>query len=112
MLPYAPEGLFGDKGNAMFAHVEDGICYLEAGDYSVSYEATRPLRKVYSVDTSLRELLSVPSIREFLTEKFPQVNQAPDHVRSNSLRDIAGHFGGSMEPGVLEQLDKALGKLG
>lgn len=110
-LPYAPESLFADRGNAMFARVEDGVCYLEAGDYGVSYEATRPLRKVYGVDTSLRELLNVPSIREFLTEKFPQVNQAPDHVKSNSLRDIARHFGGSMEPGMLEQLDEALAKL-
>ena len=45
-LPYAPESLYGDKENAIFAHVEDGVCRLEAGSYSVTYEATAPLRRI------------------------------------------------------------------
>lgn len=42
VLPCAPEGLLEHKENAMFAHVEDVVCKLEAGDYSICYETMRP----------------------------------------------------------------------
>lgn len=111
-LPYAPESLYRDGSNPMFAHVENGVCRLEAGRYSVSYETTRPLRKVYSTATPLKELLSVPAIDSFLKEKIPQIGQVPDHMKSESIRDLAAHFGGHMEAGMLEQLDQALARLG
>ena len=37
VLPYAPAEVFADTQNPMFARVEDGVCHLEAGRYSVSY---------------------------------------------------------------------------
>ena len=111
-LPYAPESLYGDKENAIFAHVEDGVCRLEAGSYSVTYEATAPLRRIYSTATPLKELLGVPAIRSFLTEKIPQIGQVPDHMKSSSIRELAAHFAGHLEEGTLEVLDEALAKLG
>lgn len=111
-LPYAPESLYRDKENAIFAHVEDGVCRLEAGSYSVTYETTAPLRRIYSTATPLKELLGVPAIRSFLTEKIPQIGQVPDHMKSSSIRELAAHFAGHLEAGTLEVLDEALAKLG
>ena len=38
VLPGASEEIFQDKANPLFAHVENGICVAEAGDYHVEYE--------------------------------------------------------------------------
>ena len=111
-LPYAPESLYGDKENAIFAHVEDGVCRLEAGSYSVTYETTAPLRRIYSTATPLKELLGVTAIRVFLTEKMPQIGQVPEHMKSSSIRELAAQFTGHLEVGALETLDEALAKLG
>lgn len=110
-LPYAPESVYGDRENPMFAHVEDGVCRLVAGEYRVSYETTQPLRKVYGIDTPLGELLEVPTIRSFLTEKLPQIGQVPEHMKGDSIREIAARFGGDVKPDMLEELDGALRKL-
>lgn len=37
VLPGASGGVFADTQNPMFAKVEDGVCHLEAGRYSVAY---------------------------------------------------------------------------
>ncbi len=39
-LPYAPDAVYGEKANPMFAQVRDGACVLEPGEYQVSYELT------------------------------------------------------------------------
>ena len=112
VLPCTPESVYGDGTNPMFADVKDGVCRLKAGSYAVCYETARPLRKVYGVDTPLKELFEVPAIRSFLIEKLPQIEQVPEHMRSGSIRDIAAHFAGHMEDGMLEQLDAAIAGLG
>ncbi len=50
-LPHAPEILFEDKTNPLFATVVNGICYITAGNYEVVYEATEKLKKIYSVES-------------------------------------------------------------
>lgn len=42
-LPMAGPEVLEDKTNPMFARVQDGICYLEPGEYTVTYETTAPL---------------------------------------------------------------------
>ncbi len=42
-LPLAGEAVYEDKDNPMFARVEEGLCILEPGSYSVAYETTEPL---------------------------------------------------------------------
>ncbi len=111
VLPYAPESVYGDKANPMFADVADGVCHLTAGQYSVSYATTAPLRKIYSTATPLKELLEVPAIRDFLAEKIPRIGQVPEHMRSGSIRDLAAQFEEHLEDGTLEALDEALAKL-
>ena len=88
------------------------MCHLTAGQDSVSYATTAPLRKIYSTATPLKELLEVPAIRDFLTEKIPWIGQVPEHMRSGSIRDLAAQFEEHLEDGTLEALDEALAKLG
>lgn len=45
LLPLAPEGICEtNPGNPVFANVKDGRCYLEAGEYRVSYETIRSMK--------------------------------------------------------------------
>lgn len=45
LLPLAPEGICeANPGNPVFANVKDGRCYLEAGEYSISYETIRSMK--------------------------------------------------------------------
>lgn len=52
-LPYAPEPVYDDGTNPMFADVKDGVCRLKAGEYGVTYETARPLRRIYSTAVPL-----------------------------------------------------------
>lgn len=42
-LPLAGEAVYEDKDNPMFARVEEGLCILEPGSYSVAYKTTELL---------------------------------------------------------------------
>lgn len=44
-LPYVKEETLQDGTNPLFADVREGICHLEPGCYSVSYETSVPLKK-------------------------------------------------------------------
>ncbi|MCD8074826.1 MAG: glycoside hydrolase family 78 protein [Lachnospiraceae bacterium] len=44
-LPMAGTETYEEKENPMFACVEDGICYLEPGTYTVSYATLEPLKE-------------------------------------------------------------------
>ena len=78
-LPHAPEILFEDKTNPLFATVVNGICYITAGNYEVVYEATEKLKKIYSVESKLEDLLNHPQIRAFLST-MTEVDMIPDAV--------------------------------
>lgn len=46
LLPLAPESLWErEPGNPVFANVKDGKIYLEAGEYSISYETVKSMEK-------------------------------------------------------------------
>ncbi len=111
VLPYAPEALFEDQSNAMFTSVKDGVCYLEAGCYKVTYETTCPLRKVDSTYMPVGELLSVASVRSFLEEKMPQIAQIPENMKESSIREIVAQFASDVNVEMLDQLDVALSNL-
>ena len=52
----------------LFATVVNGICYITAGNYEVVYEATEKLKKIYSVESKLEDLLNHPQIRAFFVD--------------------------------------------
>lgn len=106
-LPHAPEILFEDKTNPLFATVVNGICYITAGNYEVVYEATEKLKKIYSVESKLEDLLNHPQIRAFLST-MTEVDMIPDAVYGLSFRQVAEMFSGPMDEGQAEMLNTAL----
>lgn len=105
-LPFAPPALFEDP-NPLFAAVRDGACLVGPGTWSVSYETTRPLRKVYTVDTPVWELISDPSVLSALQEALPDLAQLPGHYRESTIRQIAG-VNHNLDEAKLLQIDALL----
>ncbi|MCM1026284.1 MAG: glycoside hydrolase family 78 protein [Roseburia sp.] len=106
-LPHAKAETFTDKGNPMFADVREGICYLEPGTYSVSYETDEPLKRSYSTRTPLRELLGNKKLAEKLSRMIP-LDQIPEQYKGLSMRELAEKFGGRMNEEQLDGLDRML----
>ena len=88
ILPFAPQALYGTE-NPLFADVRDGVCHVGPGTYAVSWETTETLRKVYSIDSPVRELLADPNVISALSEVAPDIAQIPDHYQEATLRQIA-----------------------
>ena len=106
-LPYAPEEIFEDSTNPMFYNVKKGICYVKAGEYEVVYEAKKELKKKYTVDSTMEELLSNPSTRDFLATMI-DVDMLPDIVFDMSLRNVAKTFAGEIGEKEEQLLNMAL----
>ena len=100
---------FGDKENPLFEEVENGICRVRAGEYEVAYEASQPLKKKYSIDSTMEELLNHPDIRAFLSQMM-EVDMIPDIAYGLSLRDVAKTFAGEIKKDEAQMLDAALAK--
>ena len=109
-LPFVPDSVFQDKSNPLFAQVVDGCCRVGPGSYSVSYETSQPLHRIYNTSMPLRELMQDADVRNLLAKKIPAM---PDSMMDMSLRQIGenfGHFDASMT-GQLDALDQALAEL-
>ena len=89
--------------------VENGICRVRAGEYEVAYEASQPLKKKYSIDSTMEELLNHPDIRAFLSQMM-EVDMIPDIAYGLSLRDVAKIFAGEIKKDEAQMLDMALAK--
>lgn len=109
VLPYASESVYEDKENPLFEEVENGICRVRAGEYEVAYEASQPLKKKYSIDSTMEELLNHPDIRAFLSQMM-EVDMIPDIAYGLSLRDVAKTFAGEIKKDEAQMLDTALAK--
>lgn len=96
VLPYASEKVYADSKNPIFENVTEGICYVKSGIYEVEYEAAEPLKKSYSIDSTIEELLGNPSVRKFLGTMM-DVDMIPDLVYNLSLRNVAKIFAGEID---------------
>lgn len=110
MLPFAGEEVYKDVTNPMFADVENGVCHLKPGEYAVTYELTESLKKVYSIDTPIRELQNNPETADVLG-KFVPANAIPNQYLGYSIREMSEKFGGRLPKDVMEMLDKKLREL-
>lgn len=110
MLPFAGEEVYKDATNPMFADVENGICHLKPGEYAVTYELMESLKKVYSIDTPIRELQNNPETADVLG-KFVPANAIPNQYLGYSIREMSEKFGGRLPKDVMEMLDKKLREL-
>ena len=84
-LPLAPQELYEDKTNPMFAEVRDGVCYLQSGRYTVSYRLAAPLRRTYNLDTPMWQLKAVPEVVKAL-DGLLDLEEIGDGDRGRSVR--------------------------
>lgn len=104
-LPYASDAVYADRTNPMFENVKERICYVKTGKYEVVYEVSETIKKRYSIDSTLDELLRNPYVRKFLATIIEV-----DMVYDLSLRDVAKIFSGEIEAEQEQTLNAALEK--
>ena len=75
----------------------------------MTYEAVVPLKKTYSVDSTMEDLMSNPKIRGFLASMM-DVDMLPDIVYEMSFRDVAKMFAGEIGDEQEKMLNAALGQ--
>lgn len=109
-LPYAPEKIYGSE-NPIFEDVRNGKCHLHAGTYEISYRTAQPLRRIYSCEDTVEELLEKEETRTILESFLPGVSHAPDFIRKMKLREAAGFGKSGFSIGDrLDELEKVLNR--
>ena len=101
--------MYLDESNPLFASVRDGVCHVKAGSYRAEYPASEQLKKTYSTESSMEELLNHPAVRAFLSTLI-EVDMIPDAAYPMSLRTVAEVFGGGGDEEQFQMLDAALAK--
>ena len=111
-LPNAPDELFLQKGNPIFANVvktDEGYqCLLESGRYFVEYMPTVFYRKVHTIETSFKELFNSEKAAAVLMEEIPNINMIPPNMMNISLQDLRNLSPESVSQEILERLDSKL----
>ena len=88
-----------------------GTYELGPGAFSHTYTPGQPLKRRFSADTPLGELLSNPRVKAALERAMPQITQLPPSMAGLSLRQLAGRMGGRLPNGALDKLDAMLANL-
>lgn len=110
VLPLVSQETLADQSNPLFADVRDGKCFVGAGTYEVSYETTKPAKKMYSTYTPIQELVNNPEIVSAMGEQL-HLDQIPGQALAASFRQLAEAYpNASMSAEMLDQLDAALAR--
>jgi len=111
-LPFAPEGIYQQENNAIFEHViktEDGYqCILESGTYHIEYATTVPMRKVYTLKSSIAEIYENEKAKAILLEKFPIIDMLPPFMHDKTFFEVLKSL---PTPVSQEELDKFIREL-
>jgi alpha-L-rhamnosidase len=107
-LPFADEVVFKDKTNPLFTDVRNSVCYLDAGEYSVSYETNKYLRRILSTHNTIRELLADRKAKALLKKMMPQMNQMPSSMLDFTMRQVTAKYGTVDMAKKMDMLDKTL----
>ena len=103
-LPYA-SGL-EKKGNPIFERMEGDLCVLSAGSYEIEYDTDRVMKRVFSVDDTMDELLTSLDGRLALNRVYPKVNNVSSIMRKRKMREIIPIKGG--DQALIDLVDRAL----
>ena len=106
-LPQAPQEIYEDRTNPMFADVQEGVCHLHAGTYTVSYQLVEPLGQTYDLDTPMWKLKAEPEIVEKLRDVLDLTTIAEEYM-GRSVRGYQDMFKGSIDKSLLEQVEVRL----
>lgn len=112
-LPYAPQEVYAQK-NAFTAHIrqtEKGIaCVLAAGEYHIEYMATRPMRKVYDLDSTIGDLMADEKASAFLKKAIPMIGMLPESMYDKTFREVIALLPQAVPEETLKQLGNTLKK--
>jgi alpha-L-rhamnosidase len=106
-LPMANDNVYKDIENPMFKNVNNGVCYLESGEYSTSYKLTESLKKYYSINTPIKKLLENDKIAEKLTSMISLI-AIPEQYTNYSILEIHKKFDGRISDEQLKNIDELL----
>ena len=83
-----PFGSKADRSNPIFARMDGEECVLESGEYEIEYETDAPLKKRYTLDNTMDELLTSLDGRLALRKSYPRIDRVSSIWRKRSMRDI------------------------
>ena len=106
-LPMAPPAVYEDASNPLFSAVSDGVCHVGPGSYEVSYELTESLKKEYSLDTPIEELLADPDVTAKLSKVIP-LNLVPNQYYPMSIREVTEQFNSDLTEEQLRYIEGLL----
>ncbi len=106
-LPLAPQEVYADEKNPMFAEVQDGVCHLQAGTYTVSYRLVKPLKKTYDLDTPMWKMKAEPEVVERLAGLLDLTEIAEEYM-GRSVLGYADMYKGMISDERMEQIKKVL----
>ncbi len=109
-LPDAQADTVETEGTAAF--IQEGRnakAVLEAGEYVFTYAPTVPYRKVYSLDSSMEELMANEKTKKILDEEFFSVHKAlPFFGELHTLQETLNGPFTRLDYDVQERIDKKL----
>lgn len=97
-LPNVPED-FNKQDDPLFTGLVD------AGEYEISYPVN--LKKDYSTDSGVDELLSNPKIRKFI-ETMADIDMIPDIAYNMSFKQLVNLFAGGADEEKFKAIDEVL----
>lgn len=111
-LPFVPEEIQRESENAIFQKSERGYQVLEAGTYEICYKTMQVLRKIYSLETPIRELIGNAESRTVLEREAPMYLELPQGMWDLSVKDLLCKYGDGKFTSEMERLDVLLRKAG
>ena len=97
---------FDCEAELILPYSAEGKQHLTAGNWHFSYETTQPIKRIYSLDETLEELLNTPQSRMVLLKFNSFIEQTPNAMRKIPLRQMLS--GNGTDPKVIEKMDEAL----
>ena len=106
-LPKAGPSAYENKENPILQDMRDGKCHLLAGDYFISYGTSEVLRKTYSMDTPVKEIMEETELKEKIGSVVA-FEMIPEMFRDMSFNEFSEKYSTRVSK---EQLEKISGIL-
>ena len=106
-LPYAPECVKETFDTVVFMET-GGEVMLESGVYHIEYEPTIPMRRLYSINSSIGELMENESARNVIMERMPFITTLPEQAYPASIPVVINAMSLEIPEEQMKNLDEAL----
>ena len=103
---------FGCRAHVVLPCSDKAPLELSAGSYEWSYETTEPLRRIFSLDQPVKELLWHSGVCRILEAHIPGITSLPDAMKGYTVRQLLQMPPyGPVSSKKTEDLDRALRKV-